>query len=86
LPNPQHLTIAHFELTDADGHSILRFWRADEQGALVRAHALVRGLCDRLGLDAGLVGVSLGTWAVSARATKVHPGEQVDADAARGLR
>ena len=56
-------TAPDFELTDADGHSILRFSRADEQGALARAHALVRGLCDRLGLDAGLVGVSLATWA-----------------------
>jgi hypothetical protein len=57
-------TAPDFELTDADGHSILRFWRADEQGALARAHTLVRALCDRIGVDHVLVGVSLVTWAV----------------------
>ncbi len=48
-----------FALNEGEDQSVLRFWRADEQGALAWAQALIRGLCDRIGIDAGLISVSL---------------------------
>jgi hypothetical protein len=57
-------TAADFELAERDGDPIMRFWRADEQDALIRADALIRGLCNRITIDAALVIVSLGTLAL----------------------